>query len=99
MTIGDSGTPYGEAWERLFQLLLRRSNLLRHLELMVSLTKEGTPAAGMVIEFDTPLARQLLDELDTLTPLISAEIEEVNKYGERIGKPQIKWRKLYLSDD
>ena len=99
MTAGDARTSYGKAWDRLFELLVQRNKSLRCLNMMVSLTTEVTPATGMVIEFDTSLARQLLDEVDTLTPRISEAIEDVNKDAEKIAKPQIQWRKLYLPDD
>ena len=34
---------------------------------------------GMLIEFDTDLARQLMDEIDTMTPQIFAGIKDVDE--------------------
>ena len=89
MTIGDTWKLHREAWNRLFDVVELRNKLLRRLAILATRAMDMTPATGMVIEVDTGLARQLLDEINTLTPRIFAGVAEVNLYAEQIGKPII----------
>ena len=99
MTIDDARTLHQKAWDSLFDLVMLINGLLQSLDIMARRAIGITPVTGFVIEFDTGLARQLLDEIDTLTPQVSAGIEEVNQCAGKIGKPQIQWRPMEIRDD
>jgi hypothetical protein len=90
----DFRKPYREAWNRLFGLVKLRNQRLQHLNSMAAPAMSITLAASMIYEFNTDLARELLNEIDDLTPQIKAGIEEVNGYVDKIGTPEIRWQTL-----
>ncbi len=90
----DFRTPYRDAWNRLFGLVKLRNQRLQRLNSMAAPAMSLTLTTGMIYEFDTDLARELLNEIDELTPQIKAGIEEVNGYVDKIGTPEIRWQTL-----
>jgi hypothetical protein len=90
----DFRKPYQEAWNRLFEVVKLRNKRLQHLNTMAAAAMSLTLTTGMIYEFNTDLARGLLNEIDDLTPQIKAGIEEVNAYVDKIGTPEIRWQTL-----
>ena len=94
MVTGDFRKPYREAWNRLFEVVKLRNQRLRRLDMMAAPAMSLTMATSMIFEFDTNLARQLLAEIDELTPRINAGIEEVNGYAAKTGAPTVQWQSM-----
>jgi hypothetical protein len=90
---------YDEAWHQLFEMVARRSALLRSLDMMAKLAMEMTPASGMVIEFDVSRAEELLKQIEEMTDEISGGIQRVNSFAERCGAPSIKWQNVALRSE
>ena len=85
---------YAEACKRLEELLKQRNKVLHRLAdgAMVAIT--GTTGTAIVIEFDVGDAQGYLERVDKLTPRISAAMDDVNRYAEEAGKPQVQWGKV-----
>ena len=94
----DVGPLHEAAWEHLCELVSQRDKLLHSLEAAARVAMDITPAIGVVIDYDSISARDLLDAIDQLTPRIVAQMEELNGYARQIGKPEITWRKIDLRD-
>ncbi len=90
---------YDEAWHQLFDLVAKRSALLRSLDMMAKLAMDMTPATGMVIEFDVSRAEEMLRQIDALTGEISGAMQRVNSFAERCGAPSIKWQNISLRSE
>ena len=90
---------YDEAWHQLFEMVAKRRNALRSLDIMAKLAMEMTPAAGMVIEFDVSRAEELLGEIEQLTDEISGAIQRVNRFAEQCGAPSVKWQNIALRSE
>ncbi len=85
---------YDEAWQQLFNMVAKRSTLLRNLDMMAKLAMDMTPATGMVIEFDVSRAEEILRQIEAMTDEISGGIQRVNSFAEQCGAPSIKWQNL-----
>jgi len=94
MVTGDFRKLYRDAWNRLFEVVKLRNQRLRRLDTMAAPAMSVTMATTMIFEFDTDLARQLLVEIDELTPRINAGMEEVNGYAAKTGAPTVQWRSM-----
>jgi hypothetical protein len=92
MTTSDDRKAYREAWSRLYELVNRRTRLLRRLDAMVEPAMKIMPATGMVIVFSTDQAREILAQIDDLTPLIDRAIEETNRWADKIRSPTVRWQ-------
>ena len=90
---------YDEAWQQLFDLVARRSALLRNLDTMAKLAMEMTPAAGMVIEFDVTRAEELLAQIENVTDEITGAMQRVNSFAEQCGAPSVKWQNIILRSE
>jgi hypothetical protein len=90
---------YDEAWQQLFDLVARRSALLRSLDVMAKMAMEGIPAAGMVIEFDVSRAEELLAQIERVTDEITGAIQRVNSFAEQCGAPSVKWQNVILRSE
>ena len=94
MATGDLRKQYRDAWDKLFEVVKLRSQHLRRLDKMVAPAMSVTMATSMIFEFDTDLARQLLAEIDELTPRINAGMAEVNGYAAKTGTPTVRWQSM-----
>ncbi len=94
MNTADFRKPYREAWNKLFGLVKMRNARLQRLNIMVAPALSITLASGTIYQFDTDLARELLVQIDELTPLIEAGIDEVNRYADRTDSPRVRWKSL-----
>ena len=90
----DFRKPYRDAWNRLFEVVKLRNQRLRHLDMMAAPAMSMTLATGMIYEFDTDVARELVNEIDELTPRIEKGMHEVNEYADKVGSPHIRWQSL-----
>ena len=82
MFTGDLRRLYREAWNRLFSVVKMRNNLLRRLDMMAAPAMSMTLATGMIYDFDTDTARELVYQIEELTPHINAGMQELNEYAE-----------------
>ncbi len=90
---------YDEAWQQLYDLVVKRSALLRSLDIMAKMAMEMSPAAGMVIEFDVTRAEELLGQIEHITGEISGAIQRVNSFAEQCGAPSVKWQNILLRSE
>ncbi len=90
---------YDEAWQQLYDLVVKRSALLRSLDIMAKMAMEMSPAAGMVIEFDVTRAEELLEQIEQITGEISGAIQRVNSFAEQCGAPSVKWQNIPLRSE
>ncbi len=90
---------YDEAWQQLYDLVARRSVLLRSLDMMARMAMDMTPAAGMVIEFDVSRAEELLAQIEQITDEITGAIQRVNSFAEQCGAPSVKWQNITLRSE
>ncbi len=90
---------YDEAWQQLYDLVARRSVLLRSLDMMARMAMDMTPAAGMVIEFDVSRAEELLAQIEQITDEITGAIQRVNSFAEQCGAPSVKWQNIILRSE
>ncbi len=93
MTLEQARKRYDIAWNRLFELVKQRNDLLRQLGRIVQYAGDFTLATGMFIEFDLDQAQDILARVQKLTPQIYEAIADVNDYAELIGKSGITRRK------
>ncbi len=82
---------YQEAWDRLFRAARSRSTLARQLQSMAAPVVPLMLSRNIVVQFDTDLARQFLDQIDETTASINASMAELNKYASKAGLPKVHW--------
>ncbi len=85
---------YDTTTSRLFGLVRARNTLLMQLDQMIRPLMSTSPLVGLVAEFDTQKARDLLRRVDDLTPQIVATMQEANGYARRLRRLEIRWIKL-----
>ncbi len=83
---------YHDAWNRLYSTLQARNSLLRQIDSMAVPAISITMATNMIVQFDTDLARQLLNDVDDLAPRISEGMAEVNRFAEAAELPKLHWQ-------
>ncbi len=83
---------YQDAWNRLFSLVKLRKNLLRRLDMTAALAMAMSLAAGVIYDFDADTARELVNQIDELTPRISSDMEHVKQYADQAGLHRVRWQ-------
>ncbi len=93
MPLDDVRKKHDEAWNRLFELVKLRNNMLRRVGRMAEFAAEFSPATSMFIEFDYDKARELLGSAEAMGPLIDAALEHYNELAKQIARPQVDKKK------
>jgi hypothetical protein len=83
---------YQQALWKLSELVMRRNHSLLRLHTVSALPLGLTPMTGMLAQFDSHAARQLLDEIDHRTSQINDALAEANHCGALCGIMAIQWR-------
>ncbi len=95
----DAHTLHDQAVEKLSELVQERSRLLRKLARMTTAAADIMPETNLVVEFDIARARDLVAQIEELTPEIAAGVVQVNLRARQIGVPQIRWVHLGTGED
>ncbi len=89
-------TPYEEAWNKLFDAVMRRNRWMEELSDMVAAAKNVSPAQECIALFDTAEARRILDEIDAATPPVVEALEAFNAERKKISRPPLTWQNYDL---
>ncbi len=85
---------YDAATNRLFGAVRKRNGLLMQLDQMIRPLMGTSPLVGLVPEFDSGRARDLLRQVDELAPEMVEAMEEANGYARQLHRLEMRWIKL-----
>ncbi len=85
---------YQQALWELSDLVMRRNQSLLHLGTLATMPVGLRPDSGMVAEFDTRAARELLAHIDHQTEQINDAIAKTNHFAGAAGAPSVIWKRI-----
>jgi hypothetical protein len=70
---------------------MKRNRWMQRLSDLIVAGSDVLPVEAHVAEFDTAMARRILDKIDALTPPVQEALDEFNQQLAKINRPPITW--------